>query len=170
MWVPYLTHSIYEAVGFDLNWQQSSSVLPIFCYVLLMVAPSRLVFLSAFSWYVHVILSGWIRCTTWLPWRRRFLLFSRDVGIFSGVTWFLWFHLPSFPCVEQMPWTKFQHLENPFPSRSLILYWHSILPLNGTHRILLLLGSYGMALLRCFSMWRKLVPRIFVRWGRQVHC
>ena len=38
-----------DEVGLDLNWQQSSSALPIFCYVLLTVAPSRLVFLSAFS-------------------------------------------------------------------------------------------------------------------------
>ena len=63
-----------------------------------------------------------------------------------------------------------QRLENPFPSHSSILYWRSTLPWNGTHRILLLLGSYGMVLTRWFSMWQKQVLRIFVRWGRQVHC
>ena len=42
-------HGIEEAADFDVNWQQSSSVLPIFCYVLLTVAASRLVFLSALS-------------------------------------------------------------------------------------------------------------------------
>ena len=35
---------IEDTADFDLNWQQSSSVLPIFCYVLLTVAASRLVF------------------------------------------------------------------------------------------------------------------------------
>ena len=35
---------VEDAADFDLNWQQSSSVLPIFCYVLLTVAASRLVF------------------------------------------------------------------------------------------------------------------------------
>ena len=71
---------------------------------------------------------------------------------------------------EPMPWTILQHLENPFPNHSSILYWHSTLQWNGTHRILLLLGTYGTVLTRFFSMWRKPVLWIFDRWGLQVHC
>ena len=42
-------HGIEEEADFDVNWQQSSSVLPIFCYLLLTVVALRLVFFFFFA-------------------------------------------------------------------------------------------------------------------------
>ena len=127
-------------------------------------AVSRLVFLSSFFKYVHLILSGWIRAVLSGFYLTDIAFYFPESFVLATVPWF---RLPSF-FFPQRKWIE------PFRKSFSGSFLNFVFAINTTLKWdpsdITPAWELWYGLLRCFSTWPK--PVIFVRWGRQleVHC